>query len=43
MRVPEGFAIHRKLSKPLDKRLEILDDGPIEYGPRRGARLSPRF
>jgi 2-oxoglutarate dehydrogenase E1 component len=32
LRVPEGFAIHRKLRKPLMRRLEILDDGPIEYG-----------
>jgi 2-oxoglutarate dehydrogenase E1 component len=32
LRVPDGFAIHRKLKKPLDKRLEILDDGPIEWG-----------
>ena len=34
--VPEGFAIHRKLRKPLMKRLEILDDGPIEYGHAEG-------
>jgi 2-oxoglutarate dehydrogenase E1 component len=32
LRVPDGFAIHRKLKKPLDKRLEILEDGPIEWG-----------
>jgi 2-oxoglutarate dehydrogenase E1 component len=32
LRVPDGFAIHRKLRKPLMRRLEILDDGPIEYG-----------
>ena len=32
LKVPEGFAIHRKLRKPLMRRLEILDDGPIEYG-----------
>jgi 2-oxoglutarate decarboxylase len=32
IQVPEGFAIHRKLRKPLEKRLEILDEGPIEWG-----------
>jgi len=32
IRVPDGFAIHRKLKKPLDKRIEILDEGPIEWG-----------
>ena len=32
LQVPESFAIHRKLRKPLLKRLEILDEGPIEYG-----------
>ncbi len=32
LKVPDGFAIHRKLRKPLMKRLEILDDGPIEFG-----------
>ena len=32
MKVPESFSIHRKLRKPLMKRLEILDEGPIEYG-----------
>ncbi|MDQ3571918.1 MAG: multifunctional oxoglutarate decarboxylase/oxoglutarate dehydrogenase thiamine pyrophosphate-binding subunit/dihydrolipoyllysine-residue succinyltransferase subunit [Actinomycetota bacterium] len=36
IRVPDGFAIHRKLRKPLEKRLEILDDGPIEYGHAEG-------
>jgi multifunctional 2-oxoglutarate metabolism enzyme len=36
IRVPDGFAIHRKLKKPLDKRLEILDDGPIEWGHAEG-------
>jgi 2-oxoglutarate dehydrogenase E1 component len=28
---PESFTVHRKLRKPLERRLEILDDGPIEY------------
>ncbi len=32
LKVPDGFAIHRKLRKPLEKRLEILEDGPVEYG-----------
>jgi multifunctional 2-oxoglutarate metabolism enzyme len=32
LRVPESFTIHRKLRKPLLRRLEILDEGPIEYG-----------
>ena len=32
LKVPESFTIHRKLRKPLMKRLEILEDGPIEYG-----------
>jgi multifunctional 2-oxoglutarate metabolism enzyme len=32
LRVPDGFAIHRKLRKPLEKRVEILEDGPVEWG-----------
>jgi 2-oxoglutarate dehydrogenase E1 component len=32
IKVPDSFTIHRKLRKPLEKRLEILDSGPIEYG-----------
>ncbi len=32
LNVPESFTIHRKLRKPLMRRLEILEDGPIEYG-----------
>jgi multifunctional 2-oxoglutarate metabolism enzyme len=32
VRVPESFTIHRKLRKPLERRLEILTDGPIEFG-----------
>ncbi len=32
IRFPEGFTVHRKLRKPLERRVEILDDGPIEYG-----------
>ena len=29
---PDSFTVHRKLRKPLERRVEILDDGPIEYG-----------
>ena len=36
LRVPDGFAIHRKLKKPLEKRIEILEDGPIEWGHAEG-------
>ncbi|MDQ3729305.1 MAG: multifunctional oxoglutarate decarboxylase/oxoglutarate dehydrogenase thiamine pyrophosphate-binding subunit/dihydrolipoyllysine-residue succinyltransferase subunit [Actinomycetota bacterium] len=36
IRVPDGFAIHRKLKKPLDKRTEILEEGPIEWGHAEG-------
>ena len=32
LKVPESFTIHRKLRKPLMKRLEILEEGPIEFG-----------
>src|ERR671936_1281477 len=32
LKVPESFTIHRKLRKPLMRRLEILDDGPIDWG-----------
>jgi 2-oxoglutarate dehydrogenase E1 component len=32
LKVPESFTIHRKLRKPLLRRLEVLDQGPIEYG-----------
>ena len=32
LKVPESFTIHRKLRKPLMRRLEILDEGPIEWG-----------
>jgi multifunctional 2-oxoglutarate metabolism enzyme len=32
LKVPESFTLHRKLRKPLLRRLEILDEGPIEYG-----------
>ena len=32
LKVPESFTIHRKLRKPLLRRLEVLDEGPIEWG-----------
>jgi 2-oxoglutarate dehydrogenase E1 component len=32
LKVPDSFTIHRKLRKPLMRRLEILEEGPIEYG-----------
>ena len=31
LEVPESFAIHRKLRKPLGSRIEKLDSGEIEY------------
>jgi multifunctional 2-oxoglutarate metabolism enzyme len=30
--VPESFTIHRKLRKPLSKRLDTLENGGIEFG-----------
>jgi 2-oxoglutarate decarboxylase len=32
IRVPDSFTIHRKLRKPLEKRLESIDQGGIEFG-----------
>ena len=32
LRVPESFTMHKKLRKPLMRRIEILESGPIEYG-----------
>jgi 2-oxoglutarate dehydrogenase E1 component len=32
LRVPDGFAVHRKLRKPLERRRELLETGPIEWG-----------
>jgi 2-oxoglutarate decarboxylase len=32
LRVPDSFTIHRKLRKPLGKRLEAMDEGGIEFG-----------
>ncbi len=36
LRVPDSFAIHKKLQKPLMRRLEVLEDGPIEFGHAEG-------
>src|SRR5215207_8402420 len=32
LRVPDSFTIHRKLRKPLSKRLDAMHDGGIEFG-----------
>jgi 2-oxoglutarate decarboxylase len=32
LRVPDSFTIHRKLRKPLAKRLDAMDQGGIEFG-----------
>ena len=32
LKVPESFTVHRKLRKPLAKRLEALEEGGIEFG-----------
>jgi 2-oxoglutarate dehydrogenase E1 component len=32
LRVPDSFTIHRKLRKPLGKRVEAMDEGGIEFG-----------
>jgi 2-oxoglutarate dehydrogenase E1 component len=32
LKVPESFTIHRKLRKPLEKRIPALDEGGIEFG-----------
>ena len=32
IKFPESFSVHRKLRKPLERRAEILEEGPIEYG-----------
>jgi 2-oxoglutarate decarboxylase len=31
-RVPESFTIHRKLRKPLDRRLPAIDEGEVDFG-----------
>ncbi len=32
LRVPDSFTIHRKLRKPLSKRLDAMNEGGIEFG-----------
>jgi 2-oxoglutarate decarboxylase len=32
LRVPDSFTIHRKLRKPLSKRIDAMDEGGIEFG-----------
>jgi multifunctional 2-oxoglutarate metabolism enzyme len=32
LKTPEGFNVHRKLRRPLSKRLEAIDQGGIEFG-----------
>jgi 2-oxoglutarate decarboxylase len=32
IRVPDSFTIHRKLRKPLGKRIDAMDQGGIEFG-----------
>jgi 2-oxoglutarate dehydrogenase E1 component len=32
LRVPDSFTIHRKLRKPLGKRIDAMDEGGIEFG-----------
>jgi 2-oxoglutarate dehydrogenase E1 component len=32
LQVPDSFTIHRKLRKPLSKRLDAMNDGGIEFG-----------
>ena len=31
VKFPDSFTLHRKLRKPLERRLEVLEDGPIEF------------
>jgi 2-oxoglutarate dehydrogenase E1 component len=32
LKVPDSFTIHRKLRKPLERRVEALEEGGIEFG-----------
>ena len=32
LKVPESFTIHRKLRRPLSRRLEAIDEGSIDFG-----------
>ncbi len=36
LKVPDSFTIHRKLRKPLSKRLDAMSDGGIEFGHAEG-------
>jgi 2-oxoglutarate dehydrogenase E1 component len=36
IRVPESFTIHRKLRKPLEKRIDALANGRIDFGQAEG-------
>ncbi len=40
LRVPDSFTIHRKLRKPLSKRLEAMNEGGIEFGHAEALALS---
>jgi len=40
LRVPDSFTIHRKLRKPLSKRLDAMDEGGIEFGHAEALALS---
>jgi 2-oxoglutarate dehydrogenase E1 component len=40
LRVPDSFTIHRKLRKPLSKRLDAMKDGGIEFGHAEALALS---
>ncbi len=40
LRVPDSFTIHRKLRKPLSRRLDAMNDGGIEFGHAEGLALA---
>jgi 2-oxoglutarate decarboxylase len=40
LRVPDSFTIHRKLRKPLSKRLDAMNEGGIEFGHAEALALS---
>jgi 2-oxoglutarate decarboxylase len=40
LKVPESFTIHRKLRKPLGRRVEALDEGGIDFGHAEALALS---
>ena len=43
LRVPDSFTIHRKLRKPLSKRLDAMNDGGIEFGHAEELALASLF